>query len=282
MISAIIPTYNRASYLDEAIQSVLNQDYFNHRDSYPFELIVVDDGSTDQTQEVVESYEDRVKYIYQEHSGVSRARNLGLQNSRGSFIAFLDSDDLWKREKIRSQMSLMKVFPEAMVSYTQEIWIRRGMRVNPKRKHQKYSGWIFDKSLPLCLLSLSSTLFRKEIFHEVGLFDEQLPACEDYDMGIRVALKYPFHLISKPLIIKKGGHSDQLSRKYWGMDRFRVQALEKILNSNLTDLQKELVQKEIIRKSRILLQGCQKRNRHQEAKKYLKIIRKYEGDKEDL
>lgn len=281
MISVIIPTYNRASCLNEAIQSVLSQDYFNHQGGYPFELIVVDDGSTDHTQEVVESYGDKVKYIYQEHSGVSRARNLGLELSKGHFIAYLDSDDLWEKDKIRSQMSLMKVFPEIMISYTQEIWIRKGVRVNPKKKHRKYSGWIFDKSLSLCLLSLSSALFREEIFQEVGFFDEQLPACEDYDMGIRIASRYPFHLISKPLIIKRGGHSDQLSRKFWGMDRFRVRALEKALNLSLTSPQKELVRKEMIRKCRILVKGCQKRRKNQEAKKYLRIIQKYEGSKED-
>lgn len=275
MISVIIPTYNRASYLRDSLQSVLKQDYFNQNAGYPFEVIVVDDGSTDNTREAVESFGKKVKYIYQEHSGVSRARNLGLELSQGEFVAFLDSDDLWKKEKIRTQLSLMKAIPQAVISYTEEIWIRRGIRVNPKKKHQKYSGWIFDKVLPLCLLSLSSAVFRRELFNEVGNFDEQLPACEDYDLGIRIACRYPFYLISKPLIIKRGGHPDQLSRKYWGLDRFRVKVLEKAFHLDLSPQQKEQVRKELVKKCNILIKGCQKRKKYKEAEKYLKLIKKY-------
>ncbi len=275
MISVIIPAYNRASFLDEAIQSVLDQEYFVLDDSSSFELLVIDDGSTDNTREIVRSFGDKVNYLFQEHKGVSAARNLGLNLARGDYLCFLDSDDLWKKDKMSVQMSFMKTFPKAKVCYTEETWIRRGVFVNPKKKHQKYSGWIFDKVLPLCLISLSSALFRREVFVEIGKFDEELLACEDYDFGIRLAHKYPIYLLPKPLIIKRGGHSDQLSRKYRAMDGFRVKALEKALQLGLTSPQEKLVRQEIVKKCQILVNGYEKRNNRAEARKYLSLIDKY-------
>lgn len=282
MISVIIPTYNRAHFLGEAIHSVMEQDYFKrHTSSDSFELLVIDNRSTDETKKVVKSFGKAVKYHFLELRGVSGARNLGLSLSKGKYIAFLDSDDLWKKDKISSQMSVMNNLPETMICYTEEIWIRRGKFVNPKKKHKKYSGLIFDKVLPLCLLSLSSAMFRREVFEEVGVFDEKLPACEDYDFCIRVAQKYPLHLITKPLIIKRGGHPDQLSQRYWGMDRFRVKALEKALNLDLTPLQERLVRQELFRKCQILKRGFQKRNRKTEAREYEELIKKHKLEEEE-
>jgi len=276
VISVIIPTYNRASFLYEAVASVLGQDFFRRRDAaHAFELLVIDDGSDDNTRDVVEGFGGRVSYHAQPHRGVSAARNAGLKLASGEAIAFLDSDDLWLKQKIGVQMAFLKAFPDAMVSYTEEVWIRNGARLNPHKKHAKPSGWIFDKVLPLCLLSLSSCLFRREVFTAVGAFDESLPVCEDYDLGIRIARRYPIHLIPAPLIIKRGGHADQLSHKYWGMDRYRVQALEKALRSGLEPWQEELVREEIRRKSRVLLQGFERRGNLEEAAGYRKIIRRY-------
>jgi len=269
MISIIIPTYNRAPVLREAIHSVFNQDYF--QGSAPgktYELIIVDDGSTDDTEQQAEDLGDRLYYVRQQNRGVSAARNVGLDLAKGEYIAFLDSDDLWKREKLSVQMSLMEALPRTKLCYTDEIWMRKGVFVNPKNRHRKYSGWIFDKVLPLCLLSLSSALFRREVFDEVGCFDESLPACEDYDLGIRLAHRYPIHFIDSFLIIKRGGHADQLSRKYWGMDRFRVKALEKALLLDLTPHQQELVKREIVVKSRVLADGFEKRGKMEEAEFY--------------
>jgi glycosyltransferase involved in cell wall biosynthesis len=281
MISVIIPTYNRASLLREAIQSVLDQDYFLSSDEATlFELLIIDDGSTDDTREIVGAFGDRVKYHYQANKGISGSRNFGLRLARGNYIAFLDSDDLWKKTKLSMQMNLMENLPRAKVCYSEEIWIRKGVRVNPKKKHQKYSGWIFDKVLPLCLLSLSSALFKREVFEEVGHFDEELPVCEDYDFGIRIAQKYAIYLIPRPLIVKRGGHPDQLSRKFWGMDRFRIKALEKALNLRLTAHQEELVKQEIVRKCGILARGFEMRNNQKEAKKYFKLLEKYESNAE--
>jgi glycosyltransferase involved in cell wall biosynthesis len=274
MITVIIPTFNRDRFLKEAVQSVLDQDYFRESDTTrPFEIIVVDDGSTDETGEVVQSFACDIRYFYQENRGVSAARNVGLQRARGDFIAFLDSDDLWKRDKIGVQMSLMNTVSRAMMCYTEETWIRRGIFVNPKKRHQKYSGWIFDKVLPLCLISLSSALFRR--------FDEDLPVCEDYDFGIRLAHRYPVYFLTRSLIVKRGGHDDQLSQRYWGMDRFRIKALEKALSMDLSSHQRGLVQTEIIKKSRVLMNGSAKRGKAADAEKYRKLIDVYTSGRED-
>jgi glycosyltransferase involved in cell wall biosynthesis len=282
MISVIIPTYNRASLLAEAIQSVLEQDAFHPGSGEEnFELWVIDDGSTDETEKIVRAYGRMVKYFHQTHRGVSAARNQGLQLASGDHIAYLDSDDLWKPNKIRAQMSFMKAFPRAMVNYTEEVWIRNGVFVNPGKKHRKYSGWIFDKVLPICLLSLSSALFRKEVFDVIGDFDEHLPACEDYDLGIRLAHRFPIHLIDSPLIVKRGGHADQLSQKFWGMDRFRIHALEKALELDLDPEQEKLVESELVKKCQVLIQGFQKRNKREEAQKYLALAEKYRRKKEE-
>ncbi|MGB2908775.1 MAG: glycosyltransferase [Candidatus Aminicenantaceae bacterium] len=275
-ISVIIPTYNRSGFLLEAIRSVLDQDYWAGRGAWEF--VVVDDGSTDDTAETVRPFEDRVAYVMQPHSGVSAARNLGLRLTRGKFVAFLDSDDLWEPGKITRQMRFMEEQPEAVVVCSEETWIRNGVFVNPRRKHRKYSGWVFDKFLPLCLLSLSSALFRRRVFEEIGAFDEDLPACEDYDLGIRLASRYPVYTLPEALIVKRGGHADQLSRKYWGMDRFRVAALEKALALDLTPEQRRLVKEELTQKCRILINGFHKRGKIADAEPYEDLLRCYDAD----
>jgi glycosyltransferase involved in cell wall biosynthesis len=278
MISVIIPTFNRAAFLGEAIASVLEQEYFKRPGpERRFELLVVDDGSEDGTRKVVESFGGRAAWLSQPHRGVSSARNLGLRSAGGEFIAFLDSDDLWHKEKTGVQMGYFKAFPETKVCYTEEVWMRRGKHLNPHRKHQKPSGWIFGRVLSLCLLSLSSCLFRREVFDEVGGFDESLPACEDYDLGIRLGHRYPVHLIPRPLIIKRGGHPDQLSRRYWGMDRFRVHALERALQLDLSMEEERLVKAELVRKCRILSRGFSRRGNPEKADGYRALALMYSG-----
>jgi glycosyltransferase involved in cell wall biosynthesis len=277
MISVIIPTYNRSQFLAEAVESVLAQSVFQSR-KYSFEIIIIDDGSTDDTRKVVERFSGPINYYCQPHQGVSRARNHGLEKAKGEFIAFLDSDDLWLPEKIKLQMNVMENLPHLMGCTTEEIWLRRGKRVNPREKHRKYSGWIFPHALPLCILSLSASLFRRQVFEEIGTFDESLPACEDYDFSLRYSLRYPLHLIDRPLIIKRGGHHDQLSRQFWGLDRFRLQALLKLLALNLTQEQAFLVRQEILKKARIVRDGALKRGKLEEARYYQQIIDRIEKE----
>lgn len=265
LVTVIIPTFNRALFIEKCIDAVLKQSYSD------IELIVVDDGSTDNTPQILSKYKHQIKIITQENKGVSCARNTGLREASGNFIAFCDSDDYWLPKKIALQLNVFEEHHEAMLCHTNEIWIRNGRRVNPKKKHQKFSGDIFEKCLEMCTVSPSSIVMRREFFDVVGYFDESLPACEDYDLWIRGALRYPFHYIEQPLIIKNGGHEDQLSRKYWGMDRFRIQSLYKCLHhERLTSAQKKAIATAIARKCEIFVQGAKKRGKSEE--KYEQIL----------
>ncbi|GAK58176.1 glycosyl transferase family protein [Candidatus Vecturithrix granuli] len=270
LVSVIIPTYNRAAWLKEAIDSVLSQS------AQAIELIIVDDGSTDQTHELVAGYGDQIHYLYQDNQGVSSARNLGIRSSHGQYTALLDSDDLWLPDKLARQIAIMEQQPDLQLCHTEEIWIRRGVRVNPKKKHQKYGGYIFPYCLPLCVISPSSVMIRRSLFDNVGYFDETLPACEDYDLWLRITKTYPVHFIETPLIMKRGGHEDQLSQKYWGIDRFRIQALEKLLRSReLTPEQYDQTLQELRRKCEIMAAGCAKRQKMQEYDYYRQLPRRY-------
>jgi glycosyltransferase involved in cell wall biosynthesis len=269
-VSVIIPTYNRMDVLKNAIESVLAQTYQD------FELFIIDDGSTDNTREMLAEYGERVTYLFQENRGVSSARNLGIRSSTGRFVAFLDSDDVWLPEKLERQVAIMEQNPDLQLCHTEEIWIRRGVRVNPKKKHKKHSGYIFQYCLPLCVISPSSVMIRRTLFEKIGDFDESLPACEDYDLWLRITKEYPVYFIEEPLLIKHGGHPDQLSGKYWGIDRFRIQALEKLLQTgDLTSEQRDLTLQELQRKCRIVANGCLKRQKLEERKRYTQIPKKY-------
>ena len=269
-VSVVVPTYNRAGRLSKTLHSVLNQIYQD------FEIIVVDDGSTDGTSKVMQTFPG-VKYIFtKENHGVSRARNEGLTHAKGRYICFLDSDDLWDEKKLQVQLQWMEENIDCQVCYTDEIWIRRGVRVNPMNKHQKYSGDIFRHCLPLCIVSPSSAMLRAGLFDEVGNFDESLPACEDYDLWLRIAMKHTFHFIKEPLIIKHGGHADQLSRKYWGMDRFRVAVLQKLLDHNLLEGERlQLTRAVLVEKCSVLIQGFVKRGKKEDELRYRALIEKY-------
>jgi glycosyltransferase involved in cell wall biosynthesis len=267
-VSVIIPTYNRGWILAEAIDSVLAQDYSD------YELIVVDDGSTDATAAVLDAYGSRIRVCRQNNRGVSAARNAGIGAASAELIAFLDSDDLWLPSKLGQQVAFFNRHPDALVCQTEEIWIRNGVRVNPKKRHRKPSGTIFEPSLELCLVSPSAVMIRRSVFDQVGLFDESLPACEDYDLWLRVSSRFPVYRMPTPLIVKRGGHSDQLSRQP-GLDRYRIQALLNIIESGrLADSQKEAALRVLRKKCRIYAAGCRKRGRMQEAAAYEKLAAK--------
>lgn len=268
----LIPTYNRLPQVKEAISSVLKQTYQD------FELWVVDDGSTDGTGGALKVFGDRIKYVSQANRGVSSARNLGLRVSRGKYVAFLDSDDLWEPDKLKIQVGCMDANPQFPLCYTDEIWMRKGVRVNPRKKHAKYSGWIFEKCLPLCIISPSSALMKRTLFEEIGGFDENLPVCEDYDFWLRVTCRYPVLFIDKKLIVKRGGHQDQLSNRSWGNDRYRVMALKRLLDSqNLKAEERRTASAELARKCRILSHGFYRRGKREEGMRYEELAKQYEG-----
>jgi glycosyltransferase involved in cell wall biosynthesis len=262
LVSVILPTYNRGWILTDAIDSVLAQDYKD------YELIVVDDGSTDNTRDILDTYGQDIIVLRQANKGVSAARNRGIAEAGGQLVAFLDSDDLWLPRKLSRQVDFFKFNPDAVINQTEEIWIRNGVRVNPKDRHRKPSGMIFERSLGLCLVSPSAVMIQKTLLDAVGGFDENLPACEDYDLWLRISCRYPVHLIAAPLIIKRGGHGDQLS-KAPGLDRFRIQSLEKIIESGrLTESQYRAAVYNLQDKCAIYAGGCRKRGREAEAKYY--------------
>lgn len=253
-VSVVIPVYNRSVKLVRALDSVFAQRVGAD------EVIVVDDGSDIETEKLVGSQFPRALYLSQPHSGVSRARNYGVSQARSDWIAFLDSDDEWHPEKLAIQTVRIKQ-TGMLVSHTNEIWIRNGVRVNPHNKHKKSGGHIFSKCLHRCLISPSSVIVNKSFLERTGGFDEALPACEDYDLWLRIALETAIDYIEKPLITKYGGHTDQLSQKYWGMDRFRIYSLEKLYaNDCLTTIQAVEVLSVLIEKCAILSKGAVKRH----------------------
>ncbi|ALP52231.1 glycosyl transferase [Candidatus Tenderia electrophaga] len=262
-VSVIIPSHNRAHTLARALDSVLAQTHA------PDEVIVVDDGSTDGTEQLVRQHYASVIYLKQDNRGVSAARNRGIRQARGDWIALLDSDDEWLPHKLATQLHMLAQQPGNTLIHSDEIWIRHGVRVNPMDKHAKAGGWIFHHCLPLCAISPSATMIQAELFHEIGLFDETLPACEDYDLWLRISARYPVLYCEQPLIIKHGGHADQLSRQHWGMDRFRIRALHKCLAQQaLAEADRRAAEDMLQSKLRVLLKGAHKHNN-------LEIIREF-------
>jgi glycosyltransferase involved in cell wall biosynthesis len=269
-ISVIIPTYNRAQVLGRAIQSVLNQ-------TLPAqEIIVVDDGSSDNTPALMADSFPQCTYLQQPNLGVSAARNRGIEAASGDWLAFLDSDDEWLAGKLEAQRDMLERQPELKICHTEEIWIRNGKRVNQMHKHAKSGGYIFQKCLALCVISPSSVIIHRSLLDSVGNFDEQLPACEDYDLWLRICATHPVAFVQQPQIKKYGGHADQLSQLHWGMDRFRVKALEKIISLDILNAgDRAAAIRTITSKAQILAQGALKRGKTVEAEVYQQIKDRY-------
>lgn len=272
-VSVIIPTYNRALKVARAVSSVLNQTFID------FEIIVIDDGSSDETNRILEEFHRQIVYIaHTVNLGVSAARNTGIRMSSGALIAFLDSDDYWLPEKLEVQVDFFKRCKYALACQVEETWIRNGRRVNPGKRHIKPSGFIFEPSLKLCLVSPSSVMLKRSLFDEVGLFDEALPVCEDYDLWLRIACRHPIYLIRKHLVVKEGGHPDQLSSSQNGMDRFRIKSIVKLIESGrLNKEQLFAAMEELSVKCRIYGNGCIRREREEEGKFYLQLPGQVKG-----
>lgn len=269
-ISVIIPTYNRAHRLATALDSVLGQ-------SYPAsQIIVIDDASNDDTVKLLGHYPGVEVVRLDCNQGVSVARNSGLAVASGEWIALLDSDDAWLPGKLAQQVAAAQREPDIRIFHTQEHWVRNGRRVNAMHKHAKPDGWIYPDSLALCCVSPSSILIHREVFEQCGDFDTQLPACEDYDLWLRMFSRYPVRLIDQPLLTKYGGHSDQLSRQYWGMDRFRIVALQKMLDTDYLDRQNRALTLNMFRqKCTVMIQGAKKRGKTERVAHYQSLINQY-------
>ena len=255
-ISVVIPTLNRINTLQRALDSVINQTY------KPAEIIVVDNGSSDGTLKFLREQYPKIKTLTENKIGVSSARNKGIKKSINQWIALLDSDDAWHPRKLEIQTSMLdSALKEYNLIHTDEIWFRNNKHINQMKKHKKQGGYIFERCLSLCCISPSSVLFKKNILDKVGLFDESLPVCEDYDMWLKICSSEEVLFAQDKLTYKYGGHKDQLSKSYWGMDRFRIKSIENIIkNFDLTYKQKKQAKKELIKKLKVIINGAFKRN----------------------
>lgn len=268
-IAVVIPTHNRAPVLAAALDSVLQQS------APPDECLVVDDGSTDGTENLVRRSYPGVTYLRQPHRGVSAARNLGIRQARADWVAFLDSDDRWMPGKLAAQRRALESC-DRVICHTDELWIRHGRRVNPMRKHRKHGGWIYRHCLPLCAISPSASMVRRDVLMDAGGFDESLPACEDYDLWLRLCARHPVLYLDQPLVIRYGGHDDQLSSSFWGMDRFRVAALEKMLDDEaLPGPDRRRTLETLVAKLRVLVNGARKRNNRRVIAAYQPRLDRY-------
>ncbi len=252
-ISVILPVYNRAAMLAEALDSVCGQTL------PPDEIIVVDDGSIDGSAARAGEFSD-VKVIVQSHQGVAAARNRGIRSSSHGLIAFLDSDDIWHPTKLEKQKAFMERNRNYPLSHTDEIWIRKGRRVNPGARYAKSGGAVFARCVEVCFIAASTVLVRKELFDEIGGFDESFPACEDYDFWLRTACNHEVGYMPEPLTTRREGHGDQLSHTVEFLDRFRINALVKLLRQKEVDPEKQgLVRQTLSVKTAIVNRGLRKK-----------------------
>ena len=270
-VSVIIPTLNRRELIKRAIDSVLYQ-------THPiYEIIVVDNGSTDSTVAMLCENYPSVKVLEENKRGVSYARNTGIRSSKGDWIALLDSDDAWSAQKTKRQLDLYtSIGKDYRLIHTSEIWYKNGKLLNQKKQHKKSGGDVFQECVRLCCISPSSSLIRRDLFSDIGYFDEELPACEDYDFWLRLSSREEVLFVNEPLTIKYGGHINQLSKKYWGMDRFRVTALEKIIKQGkLTEHQFNIAFQSLLLRLNIIYEGARKRKNTEIEKMYLSKLQNW-------
>jgi glycosyltransferase involved in cell wall biosynthesis len=272
-VSVVIPVYNRPDLLQRAVKSVSRQSFT------PFEILVVDDGSTPAVGPLKDFNSIDVKVLRNEQNkGVSAARNLGIREANGDWIALLDSDDEWMEEKLQKQIQHIEQHEGLHAVHTGEKWIRNGNEVIPPAYLNKSPDNLWERSLQHCLICPSSVLLHKSIFQSIGLFNENLPVCEDYEFWLKLLLHNEIGLVEEKLVLKHGGHSDQLSTTTWGMDRFRVQALINLIESStLNEEQYVSAISVLVHKCMIVAKGSEKREKFEEATKFLEIARTYEA-----
>lgn len=230
-VSVVIPTYNRVSLISECIESVLRQTYKD------FEVIVVDDGSTDDTEEVLKPYHGRIRYIRQENAGVATARNRGVLEATGEYVAFLDSDDQWFENKLELQMDLMTRHPELVMACGNGIYLDgkdKGKQVIKEDRARQYekNGITLRDAFYRFPLRTSTILIKKDVFNQIGGFNESYRVAEDMHLAFSIMLKYGnAGFINTPLYkLKKG--DDNLSSKGISKQLYSIRVLEELFLSN--------------------------------------------------
>ncbi len=265
-VGVVVPVRDRAGMVVEAIASVLAQ---TRRD---FALVIVDDGSRDGSAAAAEDALAGApvgsRVIRQAPEGVAAARNAGVAALDCRWVAFLDSDDLWLPRKLAAQLDWVEAHPTHRIVQTGERWLDHGRHRNPRAWHRKEEQ-IFPRCLERCLVSPSAVMIRRDRYEELGGFDRSFPVCEDYELWLRVAVHEPVGLVPETLVVKRGGHADQLSRSTWGLDRWRVAALAKLLATTaLADGERTSVVAMLRAKCDVLANGAARRGRAEEAARY--------------
>lgn len=276
-VSVVIPVYERPRLADRAIASVLAQDL---PESIELELIVVDDGSSTGTREHLESWlrkDPRVDLISIPHSGMPGAvRNRGVERARGRWIAFLDSDDEWEPEKIAVQIPLHtggEGLDPVRISHTRERWIRDGREVSQASQRHRRAGDIFVDALRKCIVGPSTVMIERSFFLEHGGFREDIEIAEDYELWLRMVLGERVGYVDRPLTTKYAGHGDQLSERYGEIERFRIAALQPLVESGWFaehggEAIHLLAAAELARKCEVYARGAEKRGHGAQARAY--------------
>ncbi|WP_152053995.1 glycosyltransferase family 2 protein [Tautonia marina] len=241
-VSVVIATYNYGRYLAGAIDSVLAQTFAD------FEVVVVDDGSTDQTPEVIRRYleDSRIRYLRHEHLGQPRTKNAGIRAARGRYVAFLDADDRWLPSKLEKQVALFEVDPNPQIGvvYSRRGWIDDQDRPIHRGERTPLRGDVLAPLFHRPFVCFSSSMVRRSVLDEVGLFDETTQYSIDYDLWLRIALKYHFDFVDEPLILYRTGHANMSSRQHervWCVRRILYRFLDEYggrgrLDPELVDL----------------------------------------------
>lgn len=229
-VSVVMTTYNRDKYISTTVESVLNQTFQD------FELIIIDDGSTDNTFEIIKSFDDkRIKYYYQNNAGQNPARNAGITLSNGQYVAMIDSDDIWDQNKLKKQVEILDKHPDIGLVYCGTVFIDENDKVFYKKPLIGYKGRVLDKLLMTNFLyNGSCPLFRKSCINKVGLFDTTFKRMTDWEFYLRFAIYYKFWGIKEHLL-KYRVHSETMSNDYKNYESWGFKIIDKIFNDKGLD-----------------------------------------------
>lgn len=229
LVSVIIPTYNGAAFIVDAVASALAQTYA------PVEVIVIDDGSTDDTRKLLEPFAGRIQYVYQRNAGVSAARNRGIVQARGEWIAFLDADDVWLPSKVQRQFDHLEQHPRAGLVHSDAEYLEgtTGVRSRRAKPRELFVGYCDRQLLLGNRVVLSSVMIKRSVLETVGHFDENIArsTTEDYDLWLRTAREFEFAYVDEPLILYRI-HASNASKDVRAMRCYELYVLDKAIKAS--------------------------------------------------